>query len=159
MTQSAWYWACRFALYMTITFEWWIVVKTDFVELVSLLLLYSLSVLCRCHQNGELKLADFGLARAFGIPVRCYSAEVKRHGFRCSGGFQSFPVLHFMLIVFRWWRCGTGLQMCCLVLSYTLPLLTCGLQGVYLQVGMASFKIMIFSCSIWIYFSVFFSVF
>lgn len=28
-------------------------------------------------QNGELKLADFGLARAFGIPVRFYSAEVK----------------------------------------------------------------------------------
>lgn len=27
-------------------------------------------------KNGELKLADFGLARAFGIPVRCYSAEV-----------------------------------------------------------------------------------
>ena len=26
--------------------------------------------------SGELKLADFGLARAFGIPVRCYSAEV-----------------------------------------------------------------------------------
>uniref|UniRef100_A0A674HTG4 Cell division protein kinase 5 n=1 Tax=Taeniopygia guttata TaxID=59729 RepID=A0A674HTG4_TAEGU len=28
------------------------------------------------NRNGELKLADFGLARAFGIPVRCYSAEV-----------------------------------------------------------------------------------
>lgn len=28
------------------------------------------------YQNGELKLADFGLARAFGIPVKCYSAEV-----------------------------------------------------------------------------------
>ena len=27
-------------------------------------------------QSGELKLADFGLARAFGIPVRFYSAEV-----------------------------------------------------------------------------------
>lgn len=27
-------------------------------------------------QSGELKLADFGLARAFGIPVKCYSAEV-----------------------------------------------------------------------------------
>ena len=27
-------------------------------------------------QKGELKLADFGLARAFGIPVRIYSAEV-----------------------------------------------------------------------------------
>ena len=28
-------------------------------------------------KNGELKLADFGLARAFGIPVRFYSAEVR----------------------------------------------------------------------------------
>ena len=43
-----------------------------------------MSTLCRdlkpqnllINKNGELKLADFGLARAFGIPVRCYSAEV-----------------------------------------------------------------------------------
>lgn len=28
------------------------------------------------NKTGELKLADFGLARAFGIPVRCFSAEV-----------------------------------------------------------------------------------
>ncbi|CAI2166472.1 7589_t:CDS:10 [Funneliformis geosporum] len=28
------------------------------------------------YQQGELKLADFGLARAFGIPVRSYSHEV-----------------------------------------------------------------------------------
>ncbi|TNN11415.1 Cyclin-dependent-like kinase 5 isoform 2 [Schistosoma japonicum] len=28
------------------------------------------------NDNGELKLADFGLARAYGIPVRQYSAEV-----------------------------------------------------------------------------------
>eukprot|EP01100_Stratorugosa_tubuloviscum_P000913 TRINITY_DN1201_c1_g1_i1.p1 TRINITY_DN1201_c1_g1~~TRINITY_DN1201_c1_g1_i1.p1 ORF type:complete len:203 (+),score=102.73 TRINITY_DN1201_c1_g1_i1:481-1089(+) len=28
------------------------------------------------RQRGELKLADFGLARAFGIPVRSYSHEV-----------------------------------------------------------------------------------
>ncbi|XP_074171229.1 cyclin-dependent kinase 5 isoform X1 [Rhinolophus sinicus] len=35
-----------------------------------------LSCSSHVHQNGELKLADFGLARAFGIPVRCYSAEV-----------------------------------------------------------------------------------
>ena len=28
------------------------------------------------NRNGELKLADFGLARTFGIPARCYSAEV-----------------------------------------------------------------------------------
>jgi len=28
-------------------------------------------------QKGDLKLADFGLARAFGIPVRSYSNEVR----------------------------------------------------------------------------------
>uniref|UniRef100_A0A2P2HXQ5 Cyclin-dependent kinase 5 homolog n=2 Tax=Hirondellea gigas TaxID=1518452 RepID=A0A2P2HXQ5_9CRUS len=28
------------------------------------------------NKNGDIKLADFGLARAFGIPVRCYSSEV-----------------------------------------------------------------------------------
>ena len=46
---------------------------------------HHLSTLCRdlkpqnllINKNGELKLADFGLARAFGIPVRCYSAEVR----------------------------------------------------------------------------------
>ncbi len=27
--------------------------------------------------QGELKLADFGLARAFGIPVRSYTHEVR----------------------------------------------------------------------------------
>ena len=32
------------------------------------------------NKNGELKLADFGLARAFGIPVRCFSAEVSKDG-------------------------------------------------------------------------------
>ena len=29
-----------------------------------------------CPQKGDLKLTDFGLARAFGIPVRSYSNEV-----------------------------------------------------------------------------------
>lgn len=28
------------------------------------------------NNSMQLKLADFGLARPFGIPVRCYSAEV-----------------------------------------------------------------------------------
>ncbi len=62
----------------------------------------SICILC-CHQNGELKLADFGLARAFGIPVRCYSAEVKRHGFRCS-------VLFFRVVLFltSWWLSSGG---------------------------------------------------
>lgn len=30
------------------------------------------------NSNGELKLADFGLARAYGIPVRQYSAEANK---------------------------------------------------------------------------------
>lgn len=35
------------------------------------------NLLINNQNNGpQLKLADFGLARAFGIPVRCYSAEV-----------------------------------------------------------------------------------
>lgn len=81
--------------------------------LVSLFLLYSHkypSVLY-CHQNGELKLADFGLARAFGIPVRCYSAEVKLHCFRCSVFifiFFEFPCssLHIdcVQVVTLWYR-------------------------------------------------------
>lgn len=49
------------------------VVKADFVELQRACFLISavfsqtpICIMC-CHQNGELKLADFGLARAFGI--------------------------------------------------------------------------------------------
>ena len=41
------------------------------------------------NDNGELKLADFGLARAFGIPVRQYSAEV------CLG----IDLFYFVIIV------------------------------------------------------------
>jgi len=39
----------------------------------------SLAARCRLWmpQKGDLKLADFGLARAFGIPVRSYSNEVR----------------------------------------------------------------------------------
>lgn len=44
-------------------------------------------------QNGELKLADFGLARAFGIPVRCYSAEVRRGLLGCTWGSWPHPPL------------------------------------------------------------------
>jgi cyclin-dependent kinase 2 len=29
------------------------------------------------NAQGEIKLADFGLARAFGVPVRTYTHEVK----------------------------------------------------------------------------------
>jgi len=35
------------------------------------------------RQNNSLKLADFGLARAFGIPVRAYTHEVCK--LNCAG--------------------------------------------------------------------------
>ena len=70
--------------------ENWSFYKISFISLFRFQLLKGLSY---CHsrnilhrdlkpqnllinRTGELKLADFGLARAFGIPVRCYSAEV-----------------------------------------------------------------------------------
>lgn len=30
------------------------------------------------HRDGTLKLADFGLARTFTLPMRCYTHEVRR---------------------------------------------------------------------------------
>uniref|UniRef100_A0A8C9JVG3 Cell division protein kinase 5 n=1 Tax=Panthera tigris altaica TaxID=74533 RepID=A0A8C9JVG3_PANTA len=46
------------------------------------------------NRNGELKLADFGLARAFGIPVRCYSAEVSWRGGWETGVREGVPSEH-----------------------------------------------------------------
>lgn len=37
------------------------------------------------NREGELKLADFGLARAFGIPVRSYTHEVVTLWYRAPG--------------------------------------------------------------------------
>jgi cyclin-dependent kinase len=37
------------------------------------------------NHSGELKIADFGLARAFGLPLRPYTHEVCLHNFRTSG--------------------------------------------------------------------------
>ena len=42
------------------------------------------------YKDGELKLGDFGLARPFGIPVRCYSAEVCY----CHNKFQEKLLSH-----------------------------------------------------------------
>ena len=36
-------------------------------------------------------MADFGLARAFGIPVRCYSAEVSSRGGGLGHGLTESP--------------------------------------------------------------------
>ena len=36
------------------------------------------------RQNNALKLADFGLARAFGLPVRAYTHEARTQSCFCS---------------------------------------------------------------------------
>ena len=59
-------------------------------------------------QDGELKLADFGLARAFGIPVRCYSAEVRKPPecelFLCISAVYLCYFLNFFQVVTLWYR-------------------------------------------------------
>ena len=88
------------------------------------------------RQNNYLKLADFGLARAFGIPVRAYTHEV-----RCSlrpaarrglgGAFSQMTGLLGDLLTLpharcRWSRCGTGPRRSCWVPSTTRRRWTCG---------------------------------
>ncbi len=61
-------------------------------------------------QEGELKLADFGLARAFGIPVRNYTHEVVTLWYRAPGrslfnvdyssiqNYSTFDALHSSIL-------------------------------------------------------------
>ncbi len=83
------------------------------------------------NSNGELKLADFGLARAYGIPVRQYSAEV------CNPLYHTIAGIEYMYIrdVFlcRLWLCGTAPQMSSSEPSSTQLPLTCGRPDAYLR--------------------------
>jgi serine/threonine protein kinase len=67
----------------------------------------------------NLKLADFGLARAFGVPLRTYTHEV------WIGNFSTFCVC--FLTQNRLSRYGTALRRFYLVVVNTLLVLTCGL--------------------------------
>lgn len=64
------------------------------------------SSLCLLQSDLSLKLADFGLARAFGIPVRSFTHEV-------CGRVRSLFVMRTALPPFRLSRCGTAHPMCC----------------------------------------------
>ena len=46
------------------------------------------------NSKGEIKLADFGLARAFSVPVRSYTHEVVTLWYRC-GMFLRLDELYF----------------------------------------------------------------
>lgn len=76
------------------------------------------------NKEGNLKLADFGLARAFGVPLRTYTHEV------CA--FLLLEVLVSILapsdsLGSRWLRFGTVLRRFSWEADSTLPVLICGL--------------------------------
>ena len=77
-------------------------------------------------REGNLKLADFGLARAFGVPLRTYTHEVGRA--ECLGENHDTD-----LCFCRWLLCGTGLQRFYLVVVNTRLVLICGLLVVSLR--------------------------
>jgi hypothetical protein len=77
-------------------------------------------------QSGDLKLADFGLARAFGIPARCYSAEV------CM--LLSISVFNSPLAFYRSSPYGIARLMYYLEQNCTLLPLICGLLAAFSQV-------------------------
>ena len=52
-----------------------------------------MSLCCARWQHGHLKLADFGLARAFGIPVRSFTHEVVTLWYRAPD------------VLMVWWMC------------------------------------------------------
>ena len=58
------------------------------------------------NREGKLKLADFGLARAFGIPVRSYTHEVRTYS---SDSFQRPAAISGCYTVVPCARCSHGL--------------------------------------------------
>ena len=74
-------------------------------------------------RDGNLKLADFGLARAFGVPLRTYTHEVSDTTFNGP--------LPRRLIQPRWSRYGIEHQRSCLAAGNIRQGWICGLLGVY----------------------------
>jgi serine/threonine protein kinase len=72
-------------------------------------------------QLGTLKLADFGLARAFGIPLRTYTHEVRERIFK-----NCLIYMRNRLSLF-----GTALLKFFLAQNTTLPLWICGVSVVF----------------------------
>ena len=68
------------------------------------------------NSRGHLKLADFGLARAFGIPVYTFSNEVR---LPCVSPL-SLLILILILIPTRWSPYGIAALMCCWAAGTTL---------------------------------------
>jgi negative regulator of PHO system len=69
------------------------------------------------NRRGELKIGDFGLARAFGVPVNTFSNEVSAT-YACDLGLTN-----------RWSRYGTVLLMSYWVPGRTARVSICGVSG------------------------------
>ena len=70
------------------------------------------------NRDGELKLGDFGLARASGIPVKKWDSRT------CASVDTRA----------RWLLCGIARLTFCWVIVTTIPALICGVVVVFLQV-------------------------
>lgn len=77
-------------------------------------------------RDGNLKLADFGLARAFGVPLRTYTHEVGQR--ECL-----HEVSNTDLRLCRWLLCGTDHPRYFSVVVSTQLVSICGLLAVYLR--------------------------
>lgn len=90
-------------------------------------------------QLGILKIADFGLARAFGVPLRAYTHEVRR----CWHTLYLWPFTFIFISInntldsclnsFRLSHCGTVLQKCFWEPKTIPPVWTCGASAAFLQ--------------------------
>ena len=55
-------------------------------------------------KNGCIKIADFGLARAFGIPVRVYTHEVRGHFYQETENIEILTLCKPIQVVTLWYR-------------------------------------------------------
>lgn len=83
------------------------------------------------NKRGELKIGDFGLARAFGVPVNTFSNEVCNHSSFKECPMRTIRVAHCFAffvdtLVNRSSRYGTGLRMSCWVQGRTAQVLISG---------------------------------
>lgn len=83
-------------------------------------------------KRNNLKLADFGLARAFGIPMRTYTHEVLIIYFSFPAGATDITTNRNFFFWDRWSRCGIARQRCYLAHVTIRPLSTCGRSGAFL---------------------------
>jgi serine/threonine protein kinase len=85
-------------------------------------------------RDGRLKIADFGLARAFVPPIRPFTHEVRGCIVQCQGKISSLKSIYFTFLFYggRLSHCGIARLRSFLAARPTPFLSTCGLWGLSL---------------------------